>query len=81
MSVVRVAGILLIWDTVDAVAFVGVALLYRHLLFTFFSVAAFYFVLLYLVYRVYMYAPCTYQKVVQIDLCYRMFILYWFDFR
>lgn len=36
MSVVRVAGILLIWDTVDAVAFVGVALLYRHLLFTFF---------------------------------------------
>lgn len=48
MSVVRVAGILLIRDTVDAVAFVGVALLYRHLLFTFFSVAAFYFVLLYL---------------------------------
>lgn len=33
---VYIAGILLIWDTVDAVAFVGVALLYRHLLFTFF---------------------------------------------
>lgn len=43
MSVVRVAGILLIWDTVDAVAFVSVALLYRHLIFTFFFCCCFLF--------------------------------------